>query len=1061
MIHFVGLMYIETMLQQKPLTVYSASAGSGKTFSLVQEYLGLTIDNGKGKDPFKHVIAMTFTNKAAWEMKSRIIEALDMLSNMDQLSEEKRKKAETILKLTVEETGLSASEIKANAQRTLSGILHSYEEFHVMTIDKFSLRLIRTFNKDLELPEDFEVVLDENEIIEEVVDELLSKVGKPGYEEVTRLTIQYAKSNLDEGNKWNFRKKLIEFAQVLTKETEQSFIRLLLEKKFDAEGYASIKANKNEITSKYELAKSDLKKYFDSLNSTAEDYPGKSRGIYAHFSKLDERSLDNPKSISDTVWKTVRGENINDDHNVDEVLLEKTAAFFELEASLLDKYYFYKTLHKNFFDMALLKYLYEEFADYKERNNVIGISEFGSMIAKLLNKESALYVYERLGTRFHHFLLDEFQDTSRLQWLNLIPLVEDSIANNRKNLIVGDPKQAIYRFRDGLVEQFVSLPGIFNPEGDPEIERTSQYFSRMGEKKPLDSNYRSKEEVVEFNNAFFRSLISQLPEHFAAYYADIQQEPKGGKGGYIEIEQFEEGDEKIKDHVEVFTLKKIRKCLEQGYQPGDICILVRAKKLGRQLARTLAAAEEQFKVISADSLAVSADQTVQFVIDYFTVRKNSSNKTAQMKFATSYFRVREEDPVVAMQPYWIEDKIGRFDFESFVDEHFGGEDKLFMSFENMYDLGQKLVLLMRLNMLNNPYLHHLMEILQQYDLRFGPDLRSFLEHWESTAHKENIQLPENDQAIKLMTIHKSKGLEFPVVIIPDLTWEIKPHNKKQFFEVEDELLHVTLSSNNVPDYVEQSHKVEYEQILLDYMNLMYVAFTRAEDRVYALTDAKLRAKNRKRYSKLSQLINESIQGLAGELDMTQDEGVYSFGKEQNISREKAETTGFMPEELHDFLWFPEISLQDEELKEEEVISDDQRFGNQLHLLFSHATYLEDMEGAIEKLKKQDLLDLSFEDELRKVATTILQKEDYQGLLNGVEKIYNEQDILIDEKHVKRPDKLIKTDKGMIVIDFKTGKPLRKHETQVINYCTVLKQMGLEHVEGYLLYTQEVELKKVI
>lgn len=1054
-------MYIETMIKNKPLTVYSASAGSGKTFSLVQEYLGLTIagDKAKGTGAFKHVIAMTFTNKAAWEMKSRIIEALDMLSHFKTLPPSKRKKAETIMAKTVEETELSETEIKKNAQRTLSGILHSYEEFHVMTIDKFSLRLIRTFNKDLELPEDFEVVLDEKEIIEQVVDELLSKVGKIGNEEITKLTVKYAKTNLDEGNKWNFRQKLIEFAEVLTRETEQQFIHSLLEKRFERKDFDSIVTNKKRLETEYEKAKNELKEYFDALNSTPEDYPGKSKGIYAHFVQLDERSLENPKNISDSVRKTLSGENIKGSHNVDPVLLERAGAFFNLEESLLDKYYFYKTLHKNFFDMALLKYLYREFAEYKDRNNVIGISEFGTMIAKLLNKESALYVYERLGTRFHHFLLDEFQDTSRLQWMNLIPLVEDSIANNRKNLIVGDPKQAIYRFRDGLVEQFVSLPGIYNPEKDSGIERISQQFKALGQKKPLDANYRSKREVVEFNNAFFKMLVGQLPTHFAEYYSDIKQEPKGDSGGFISLERFNtKSEETYKTYIDDFVVNKVRECIADGYQPGDLCILVQRKKEGSHLARVLSSCEEQFKVISADSLSVDADKTVQFVIDYFKLRRNSSNKTAQMKFATSFFRSKGKDPVVEMRNFWEDEKIGRFNFSDFAIHHFGSEDELFMAYENMFDLGQKLVLLMKLNILKNPYLHHLMEILQQYDLRFGPDLRSFLEHWESTTHKENIQLPENDQAIKLMTIHKSKGLEFPVVIIPDLTWDIKPHNKKQFFEVDEELLHVSLSGKNVPAYVEQSYVEEYEQILLDQLNLLYVAFTRAEHRIYALTDDKSRRGDR--YTKMSQLINAALPRLSEELKVEEDEGKIQYGRALQVKREGEIQTGFVPEELHDFLWFPEISLQDDELKEEEIVSEDQRFGNQLHLLFSHASTLSELDDAVNKLKKQDHFDLKNEDRIIQTVKDIMSIPDYQHVIDGALDVLDEQDILIDEKRVKRPDKIIRTPEGYVVIDFKTGKALRKHEQQVQNYCQVLKQMGAEHIEGFLIYANDLSMKKV-
>lgn len=431
-----------------------------------------------------------------------------------------------------------------------------------------------------------------------------------------------------------------------------------------------------------------------------------------------------------------------------------------------------------------------------------------------------------------------------------------------------------------------------------------------------------------------------------------------------------------------------------------------------------------------------------------------------MKFATSYFRVKGEDPIIAMEPFWIEKKIGRFDFGAFVNRQFGSIDTLFMDYENMYDLGQKLTLLFRFNILKNPYLHHFMEVLQQYDLRFGPDLRSFLDHWESKAHEENIQLPENNQAIKLMTIHKSKGLEFPVVIIPDLTWAIEPHRRKEFFEVENELLHVNLSSKNVPEYVEQSYLQEYEQILLDQLNLLYVAFTRSEERIYAFTDTKTKSKTNGRYSKLSQLINEGLPAISNDLGLQEEEDKIWLGKEHKVDRTSTKQDGFVPDELHDFLWFPEISLQDEELQEEEVLSEDQLFGNQLHLLLSKVSTINELDETVDSLKKQDLLDDNFVEEIYSKVQNILELPEYQNMLSQAKEMYSEQDILIDEQRVKRPDKLIKTDSGFIVIDFKTGKPLRKHEQQVRNYCEVLKQMGSNEVEGYLLYTQDLSLQKV-
>ena len=216
----------------KPLTIYSASAGSGKTFSLVQNYLKLTLGEGIASKNFAKILAMTFTNKAAWEMKERVIQALDWLAYPDRLADKEQKKGSLLLKETIKTTGLTVAVIQERAKLTLSEILHNYEDFNVLTIDKFSLRLIRTFRRDLDLQEDFEVTLDQDTLLDQVIDELMSKIGKPEEEKITNLALNYAKSNADEGDTWNFRSSLIEFSKVLTKETHQDYIQSLLEKEF-------------------------------------------------------------------------------------------------------------------------------------------------------------------------------------------------------------------------------------------------------------------------------------------------------------------------------------------------------------------------------------------------------------------------------------------------------------------------------------------------------------------------------------------------------------------------------------------------------------------------------------------------------------------------------------------------------------------------------------------------------------------------------------------------------------------------------------------------------------
>jgi len=1063
----VGSSYIQNMQKEitKPLTIYSASAGSGKTFSLVQNYLKLTLGEGVASKNFAKILAMTFTNKAAWEMKERVIQALDWLAYPNRAAEKEKKKAGLLLKETQKTTGLTAKVIQEKAKRTLSEILHNYEDFNVLTIDKFSLRLIRTFSRDLDLQEDFEVTLDQDVLLEQVIDELMSKIGKTGEENITKLALNYAKSNADEGDKWNFRSSLIEFSKVLTKETDQEYIQSLLEKEFNEVTYANVLSDIKALNEKHQAECSKVYSYFVDLNSSIEDYPGKSRGIFPLLKELPSRSLYEVKPPSKTIAKTLSGENVSDNHNVDPQLMDKVKALFVLESDLAEKLYTLTKIKSNFYNLALLKYISKELTLFKEKKNIIGIFEFGQKIAELLKKENAPYIYERLGNRYNHYLLDEFQDTSRLQWVNLIPLVHESISNNHENLIVGDPKQAIYRFRNGLVEQFVKLPEIYNPEGDANFTQISAYFKQMGRKIPLEENYRSRKNIVEFNNAFFNRLLGELPDHFEAYYEDVRQTPRGDDGGFVSIELLGKMKaEELKEREHAFLLEKVQRCVDDGFDLGDICVLTRGKKEGRRFAKALLEAGKGYKIVSSDSLIISSDASIGLCVDYLNLRRNSANKTTQIKFATTYYRLQNTDPIVALIPFWMNEKVGDFDFESFVKQEFGSMEALMFPYENLYDLGERFIALVGLSELKNPYLHHLLELFQNYDLKYGPDIRGFIEEWNAKLHKSTIQMPENKEAIKIMTIHKSKGLEFPVVIMPSLSWEIKTHWGTHFVETnEGEVLYSTLSKENVPNYMLEAYTIEYNQLLLDELNILYVAFTRPSDRLYILSETQQPSAKDGFFTQINQPVAKSVELWNDDLITESSKEFIKIGEETKVDRKGSEeSTGenFTPKDLSDFLWFPELSLQDEEALENEVFNEEQQYGNALHLVLSEMSNGRSADEIIEDLRFTGEIESRWEDQIKQTSSKIYALLEEQTFVRDAEKVLNEQDILISEKEVKRPDKLYLSGNKAVVVDFKTGEALSSHKAQVHNYCKQLFDMGFEENEGYLLYTKTMELQKV-
>lgn len=1051
----------------KPLKILSASAGSGKTFSLVQEYLKLTLtEQSDGKaSRFGSILAMTFTNKAADEMKSRIISALDFIAYSDEQNESNTPKAKNLLNTTSENTGLSTPVVEEKARKVLKEILHNYEQFTIQTLDKFSLRLIRTFSKELDLNQDFEVILDEANLLEKSVDNLLNSIGKEDKGNDTKMVLKYAKSNLEEGEKWNIRNNLIDFSNVLSKEKHKHTTDAIKKAEFKDEDYKLIIEKLKKIDSDFKDQKERTKKIFQNYDIQPDQvYYGKAGGsVYDFFTKIDKKSILDCSEYSSRVADNLSGEKLG--KTKEELPPEFVKSALELESFASDnieEFLKLKNQRKNYYNLALLKSIGLELDERKVKDNILRISEFNELISQLLAKENAPFIYEQLGTRYKHYLLDEFQDTSKLQWRNLLPLVHDSIGNDFTNLIVGDPKQAIYRFRNGLVEQFEALPRVYNPEGESKIQEVSNYFESRGEVSPLEDNYRSDKKIVEFNNVFFPRIAQELPEEKQSLYKSVYQNPKGRDGGYVEM-TFPWGLTKEENLEEERSslFQWIKECEEDGFDRGDICILGRKKKQGNRWAKWLQ--QEGYKVVSVDSLEINADSSVKLIIEYFELLIHRSSKTHQNKFTEAVISHKHDEVIEQLSTFWLE-KAGKLDFDKFVANYFHAEENLFYAFESLYDLAKQFYRLMDLNELENPYLHHLLEMLHDYDKNNGPNITDFLEFWKRKGKSETVQVPENREAIKIFTAHKSKGLEFPVVILPDLSFDLGIKDK--FFEKEeDAFYYYSPKKDSKLKFEEEKYRIEMEDILVDNMNLLYVALTRPVSRLYG----RVPKSNENSIGELMRItINDlNVDGLNKEsLQSIKKKdyfekvfmGVKSTKHSENIQSD--DTSSFVPNNLKDRLWFPEISLQDKESLETEDLSTAQRKGNQIHLLLSEVNSISDIDKTILNLIQKGLFQKEHAEEAKSIVTELLNRKDYQELFQNQTRILNEQLIILDEKNSYRPDKMVKTSDGIIVIDFKTGSENNKYSKQIENYSFVLKEMGFKNVSGFIVYLNPIEVKRI-
>ena len=1030
-----------------PLSILNASAGSGKTHQLVLEYLSILLADNHSKQKYKSIVAMTFTNKAALEMKTRIIDTLDGIVHYDGSQE----KIKSMIDSLMDNCNINLVTLKSRCQKSLGEILHGYEDFHVSTIDKFNLRLIRSFSRDLDIPSDFEVILNEKQIIEDVVEILMNKLGQEGSEKLTKLMTSYAKSNLEEGESWNFKRRLVEFSMILSSERNQGNVAKLMELELSDNSYHELKTEIDMLERSFVLNANETVEFFHSFNITVDSIPG-GKNSYNNIVQLYNlskfpNSKKNNQLFNDTILKQCHEPTGKKPMPL--ALREKLLGLNELFLTLEPQVLLLKKYRSNFFNMALLQFIAEALKDLKTSEQIIRISEFNKLIGSLVQEEDAPYIYERLGTRLEHFLLDEFQDTSRLQWLNLIPLMHESISNKRKNLIVGDAKQSIYRFNNGIADQFVALPEIYNPENNARLNATSRYFKNLGFKEDIIHNYRSASEIVNFNNLFFSSIYNSLTPNAQQYYSSVNQKPKSEKEGFVQVLSLNK-DVQLEELVPLLV-ERIEKCKEDGFSYGDICILTEKNEPGNFFARALT--NLKYKVVSIDSLLISGDPKVQLIVSYLKRRAQPSQETEARRFAELYFRIVKNESTEKYLSYFdtITDSKGNkkriFKDKLFLCEHFSSEEEFYTPYENLYDLCLKFLKMINWEETQEPYVHHFIDVVFNYQATHLADISYFLDYYKENKAKIALQMPETDAAIKIMTIHKSKGLEFPVVIIPTLDFNISIHpNSKFLVGAGGKLIYGNVSaSSKIPEILAFGEN-ELALTFLDKLNLAYVGLTRPIERLYAFNFFKS--------SGLGKTLHKAFENM--NCGVLESEALcYSAGVEEKRkgNYEKKKEFFYAPEELKDRLWYPDIVFR----KKEEAPLEDQLFGNYFHLLMSKCDSLSLVDETLVSLVNIGAIDNVFFEKLRLAANSFFKSSEKANLFDGALEIINEELILIDEGITKRPDKIIVKGSEIIILDFKTGMEKTEHQLQLQTYQAIIEKMYSRKVRILIYYSETDKL----
>ena len=1053
----------------KNFKVYKSSAGSGKTFTLVKEFLRLCLI-GTDLYGFSRILAITFTNKATYEMKHRILSALKDLSSGAVDGDEYKKI------LTVQ-SGLTSEEVKLRSGQILTAILHSYADFGISTIDKFTHRLIRTFSKDLGLPPNFKVELDEQKVLREVIDILIDTIGRD--ERVTELILRFTFSRIEEERSWKIDTELIEFAKDTLREKSKPYLNEL--RGLTEEDYNNTLVSFSKFINTFETKLKGLGEEAIALmkvNSIdPKSFAGRAK-ISVYFRRIADLKLEfivpNPeilKNVENGNWamKKVDSAELMAIERIQqrlEVIFNEISTIAEEQYS---KYISALAVVKNLHSLSLLNYIEQKLDEFKKEERLIQISDFNELISSVVENESMPFIYERLGDKYKHVMIDEFQDTSVKQFSNLLPLVEDSLARGNENLIVGDAKQAIYRFRGGEVGQFSDMP---NYKLDV-IEQNDLYDERMTtlgiqyNEQTLDTNYRSLQNIVSFNQQFFNFAIALdgLTEKMQNIYEGHGQTALESKpDGYVTIDFIDEKDTEEKK-IAYFTKihSKIDESLNQGFSYRDIAVLVRKNSHAKEIAEYLKS--QQIAVLSSDALLLKNDAQVQFLLSL----------SAWVFMPTIHIYQKE------IIQYLVETDVLKGDLHNNLELYINKQSfqTLFedlniplkineLKLKSAHEFYENLVRMFSLDNRYNVYIQFFQDEVLDYFKSNKATVPQFLEWWQENEEKLSISAEAGIDAVNLLTIHKSKGLEFPVVIMPFATQDLKFSSGiiKNFIWTEN----INTPVNSLPyalvEYKKElessdfkaAFNSEFEKNQIDLMNDIYVGTTRAIERMHLISERKNSKDKKKRNVNFCDLLDDFV--IHSSLDEIQ-ENCFAFGTE---SRKRGKEKKIVEQALEmtylSQAWNEKIRIANSarvQWKQNERI----QYGILLHELLGEISEPNELEIVIARYLTNGIFEEKDAQFFNKKLGYLFEQPEIVRFFDKKLKIKNEADLLDSEGKLLRPDRVVYFKETIAVVDYKTGEKNEAHHQQVNQYIHALSAIETnKKVEGYILYTETAELEQV-
>lgn len=1035
---------------QSTFQIYSASAGSGKTYTLAKSYIKLLIASNS-IDSFRNILALTFTNKAVGEMKTRIIDMLKLFS-----SDTKETRSHTMFKDICKELHIEPEYLQEKSKTVLNRIIHNYGAFDISTIDGFTHRVIRTFAFDLKLPVNFEVELDQDYLLTKAVDALIAKAGTD--KALTKTLVNFAIEKADNDKSWDISYDFKNIGSLLFNENDLFYVNQLKEKTLK-----DFRVLKTELLKKIAITENKIvetaEKTLNLISEAGLEYSDFSGSYFPKFLiNLKNKKFD---LNFETSWQTnlIEGvklypkTKVTDDvaQTIEDLQPTLANAFTNTKQAVFNLKLNY-AIYKNITPLSVLVSINKELNTIKSEENKLLISEFNSLIRNEIKDQPTPFIYERLGEKFRHYFIDEFQDTSNMQWQNLIPLMDNALSSTRGSaMLVGDAKQSIYRWRGGDAEQFINL-----------YERNANPFQIEATIENLESNFRSFKNIVTFNNSFFKFVAEQFlnTKNYQSLYSKASQKTEKKDDGYVNLSFIDYNKKADGDALYVQkTFDIISSCIENGYHLKDICVLVRKKIEGVAISDFLT--QQNIAIISSETLLLNNSDKVKLVNATMAVLVNPEDEKLKLNMLigiSKHLNIENKHQFFStylhLEIKTLFDKLSDFNIQL---------DYLLLLQMPIYELAETLVRGFNLCKTSaDAYVQFYLDIVLDFSTKQLSDILSFLDYYEAKKSRLSIAMSDNLNAISVMTIHKSKGLEFPIVIFPfadlNIYKEIDPKSwypldKNQYNGFENALINYSKDIINYGTIGKEIHSIHESKLQLDNINLLYVTLTRAVEQLYIISKKDIDKKgipNDKTYAGLF------IKYLIQKGDWTDDLLEFEIGKpfkkiEQQNTKITAEDYEFIStsKESHNLRIITKSGVLWETEQEKAI-----EYGNLIHLVMSKIFTEKDVDLAIQSVVVSGQIQQTEIKNLEKIVLEIITNKNISEYFTENYIIYNERDIITKSGQFLRPDRLAIKNNKVIIIDYKTGNVDKKYESQLDAYATVLKEMNYIIVKKIIVYTND-------